>query len=119
MATDSSTLRRRVISSLLLLTLCGCAIAGQDPLTGYLITSTTTPFTSDLNHTQVVAGGEKGSILRIREPFSGYGIYTELDSNAIADIASLNGLHTVYFADLETFSVFNVWRNQTLVIYGK
>lgn len=99
--------------------LSGCALFGQDPVSGYLLTTTKTPYTLDLNQTPVVANASEGTILRIREPFSGYGVYTELSSNAIADIASAHGLQRVYFADLETFSLFNVWRTQTLIIYGQ
>jgi len=106
-----------LLGSLLLLT--GCSFFGQDPVFGYIVTSTTTPYTLDLNNTPVVTDSHEGSILRIREPFTGYGVYTELNSNAIADIAAVHGLQRVYFADLKTFSLFNIWRTQTLIVYGE
>jgi len=105
------------VTTLLLLT--GCTFFGQAPITGYLLTSTATPYTLDLNNTPVVTGAGEGTILRIREPFSGYGLYTELNSNAIADIAANHGMQKVYFADLENFSLFNIWRTQTLILYGE
>jgi len=113
---------RRRLSPLLIgmtLLLGGCALFGQDPVSGYLVTSIHTPYTVDINNTPVVTGSGNGSILRIREPFSGYGVYTELNTNAIADIANQHGMRKVYFADMETFSLFNIWRTQTLTIYGE
>jgi len=101
------------------LLLAGCTVFGQDPVSGYLVTYIQTPYTIDLNNTPVMPQCGEGSILRIREPFSGYGIYTELNTNAVADIAREHGLETVYFADLRTFSLFNIWRSQTLTLYGK
>ena len=77
------------------------------------------PYSIDLDNTPVSDASGKSTILRIREPFTDLGIYTELNSNAIGDIARKNGLEKVYFADLETFSIFSVWRTNTLVIYGE
>lgn len=99
--------------------LVGCTVLGQDPVSGYLVTAIKTPYTVDLDNTPVALSTGEGTILRIREPFSGYGIYTELNSNAIADIARQHHLNKVYFADLETFSLLNIWRTQTLIIYGE
>ena len=79
----------------------------------------TVPYTTDLNNTPVPDSSASSSIVRIREPFTQAGVYTELNSNAIADIGRENGLETVYFADMKTFSIFSVWRTQTLVIYGE
>jgi len=101
------------------LLLGGCAVAGQDPITGYLVTNTTVPYTLDLDNTPVTAASGKSTIVRIREPFTNVGVYTELNSNAIGDIARENGLQKVYFADLETFSIFSIWRSHTLIIYGE
>jgi len=94
-------------------------VLGQDPLPGLLVTYTTVPYTLDLDDTPVVDGSGRSSIVRIREPFTGIGIYTEINSNAIADIAQKHGLEKVYFADLKTFSLFSIWRTHTLILYGE
>ncbi len=98
--------------------LCGCSRLGRDPVSGYLYTNITVPYSVDLDNTPVSDLQGKSSVLRIREPLTDLGVYTELNSNAIGDIARKNGLKKVYFADLETFSLFSVWRTRTLVIYG-
>jgi hypothetical protein len=97
----------------------GCSRFGQDMVTGYLYTNTRAPYSIDLDNTPVSDVSGKSSVLRIKEPFTDLGIYTELNSNAIGDIARKNGMDKVYFADLETFSIFSVWRSQSLVIYGE
>ena len=109
----------RNLSFLATLLLTGCTILGQDPIAGYLVTHTTVPYTADLHDTPFTGDGRGNTIVRIRKPFSGYGIYTELNSNAIGDIGREHGLETVYFADLQTFSLFSVWRSQTLILYGE
>ena len=97
----------------------GCSRFGQDVVTGYLYTNTRVPYSVDLNNTRVSDLNGQSTVLRIKEPFTSLGLYTELSSNAIGDIASKNGMDKVYFADLETFSIFSIWRTQTLVIYGE
>jgi hypothetical protein len=41
------------------------------------------------------------------------------DSNAIGDIVRREGIDTVYFADMETFSILTVWNTYTLHVYGR
>ena len=101
------------------LLLSGCSVLGQDPISGYLVTNTTVPFTLDLDNTPVTSTKGESAIVRIREPFTNVGVYTELNTTAIGDIARENGLQKVYFADLKTFSIFSIWRTHTLVIYGE
>ena len=97
----------------------GCAVLDPNDISGLIVTNTVTPYTLDLNNTPVTDSKGESSIVRIREPFTGAGVYTELKTNAIGDIARENGLQRVYFADLETFSVLGIWRTDTLVIYGE
>ena len=110
---------RLLLISLLAILLSGCAVLGQDPITGYLVTNTVVPYTLDLDETPVVEGRGEGSIIRIREPFTNIGLYSEVSTNAIGEIARERGLQKVYFADLETFTIFSIWRSHTLVIYGE
>jgi len=57
--------------------------------------------------------------LMVKEPFSGYGIYAEVKSNAIGDIANRNGLAKVYFAVKETFNILGIWKTETVYVYGE
>lgn len=77
------------------------------------------PLTRDLNFAPSLESEASGKIIRVTEPFSGYSMYTELDSNAIGDIAERHGLDTVYFADHEVFNVLGIWQHDKVLIYGE
>lgn len=77
------------------------------------------PYTKDLDNTPVVETEQGGKIVRITEPFTGYGMYTEIKSNAIGDIAEKYGLTEVYFADMEVLSILGIWKYNKLYVYGK
>ena len=114
--------RFRLLSLFILATsllLSGCAVLSDDPLVGYIYTNKVIPYTEELNNTPVATASGKSSIVRIQEPFSDLGIYTELNTNAIGEIARENGFKNVHYADLESFSLFRIWRSQTLIIYGE
>lgn len=102
----------------------GCAfplVDGSDVLTGLIYTKIKIPFSKKLNRTpnELVIDAQ-GTVTRLQEPFSGYGVYAEFDSNAIGDIARKNGLKTVYFADHESFSVLlGIWRYDRIIVYGE
>jgi len=107
---------------LFLLLLSGCSafdqFVGGAP-TGSVFTYIRIPYTRDLNYTPVTNIHAKGLIIHVEEPVSGYGFYTEFNSNAIGDIAKRNGLTKVYFADLEIFDVLGIWHHERLYIYGE
>jgi hypothetical protein len=86
-----------------------------------IYTKAKVPFTKKLDRTpNELVINARGAVTRLQEPFSGYGVYTEFDSNAIGDIARKNGLKTVYYADLEKFSVlFGIWRYHRIIVYGE
>ncbi len=77
------------------------------------------PYKTELHNTPVTDSQSHGMIIHIEEPISGYGLYTELNSNAIGDIAKKHGLSKVYFADLEIFDVLGIWHHEKLHIYGE
>jgi len=104
-----------VVSFLLFLPLLG----GCSPLTGKVFTHIRVPYTTDLHNTPVTDIHSNGIIVRIEEPVSGYGLYTELNSNAMGDIAKKHGLSKIYFADLETFDILGIWKHEKLHIYGE
>ncbi|MFO7560649.1 MAG: TRL domain-containing protein [Desulfobacterales bacterium] len=89
-------------------------------LKGLIYTRVKTPLTKNLNHTPCkTPSGSNGNIVIIKEPFSGYGMYTEIYSNAIGDIAKKNGLKKVYFADQEIYSILGIWTSSTIYVYGE
>jgi len=77
------------------------------------------PYKTDLHNAPVTDNQSHGIIIHIEEPISGYGLYTEFNSNAIGDIAKKHGLNKVYFADIEIFNVLGVWKYEKLHIYGE
>ena len=67
---------RLIASLLLLLLLSGCSRFGRDMVSGYLYTNITVPYSVDLDNTPVSTLSGKNSVVRIREPFTDFGIYT-------------------------------------------
>ena len=107
---------------MLLPLICGCLAVGRvdsSVLRGKIFTHIRIPYTTDINNTPVTDIRSDGIIIRIKEPVSGYGFYTELNTIAIGDIAKKHGLKKVYFADIEVFSVLGIWTHEKLHIYGE
>jgi hypothetical protein len=84
-------------------------------MSGVIYTHTWLPLTTDMDHTRVVSTEGAGDIKHIAI----YMASVAWDSAAIGDIAKKQGLHELYFADLETFSVLRVWNQYTVHVYGK
>lgn len=99
-----------------LLGLMGC---GTGPLVGLIYTKVKMPLSRDLNASLLKENEGTGKVIKIKEPISGYGIYAELNSNAIGEIAKKHGIGTVYFADQERFSVLGIWTTTKVIIYGE
>jgi len=93
----------------------GC---GTGPLIGVVYTKVTMPLTKDLHETPVTARTATGNIIKIKEPVSGYGLYAEVNSNAIGEISKKHGISNVYFADQEVFSLLGIWTTKKIIIYG-
>ncbi|MEA3343802.1 MAG: hypothetical protein U9Q92_06580 [archaeon] len=119
------TLKKNIFLAgmLLLLPLIGGCLAvggvNNSILRGRIFKNVRIPYTTDLHNTSVTDIHGSGKIIHIEEPVSGYGFYTELNSNAIGDIAKKHGLTKVYFADIEIFSILGVWGHEKLHIYGE
>ncbi|MFZ5569447.1 MAG: hypothetical protein ACOZF0_03525 [Thermodesulfobacteriota bacterium] len=97
--------------------LMGCA---AKMLPGAVFTWVTVPLTTNLNQTPTVVSKDyNGRMIQVKEPFSGYGFYAEIDSNGIGDIARKHHLRTVYFADKEIFNILGVWKTETVTVYGE
>ena len=105
----------RWIGVLYLLCLMGC---GTGPLVGLAYTNVKMPLSKDLNRTPFKNKHATGRIIKVKEPFSGYGAYAEIHSNAIGEIAKKHGIGTVYFADQELFSILGIWTTTEVIIYG-
>lgn len=101
--------------------LSGCASGIDKPpgIRGYIFTYTREPYTSDLKDTPVTTSTGRGKVIRVKEPFSGYGVSAEFMSNAIGDIAKKQGMTQVYFADMEEFNILGIWRERRLHVYGE
>jgi hypothetical protein len=98
------------------LALAGC---GLKPY-GYIYTNIKLPLTEDLDNTPIPGTDpDTGRILEIKEPFTGAGIYARVNSNAIGDIAKENGMHTLYFADQQLFSILGIWKVERTILYGE
>ncbi len=106
-----------VALGLVLLITTGC---GSAPLVGIIYTHVRLPLTANLDKTPFPATAPvSGKVIQLKEPFSGYGIYARVNSNAIGDIARKHGVDTVYFADQEIFSLLGIWKTTQVHVYGR
>ncbi|MEW5733368.1 MAG: TRL domain-containing protein [Thermodesulfobacteriota bacterium] len=114
-----------VLCLLLLAAVSACALvpdASDYTLRGMIVKKVRRPLTVHLNNTPAPGPDAplgKGKIIKIKEPFSSVRVYVELNSTAIGDVARKNGMTTVYFADIETFSILGIWNTTTIYIYGE
>ena len=102
------TMRVAALALIAALLVSGCA-------SGLIYTHTWQPLTVDMDHTRVVSTSGAGDIKHVAI----YMASVAWDSAAIGDIAKKQGLHELYFADLETFSVLHIWNKYTVHVYGK
>lgn len=94
----------------------GCAVRPR----GIVYTNMRLPLTRNLQHTPTpVQTPNSGRTLEIKEPISGLGLYVQVDSNAIGDIAHKNGMQTLYFADRQFFSILGIWTTDKTILYGE
>lgn len=101
----------------------GCAMGyrgtmdGAAPIAsrGLLYTHTLQPLTIDMHQTGFVNTDKTGDIKHVGFHWAS----VAWDSAAIGDIAKKNGLHEIYFADLEVLNVLMVWHQYTVHVYGK
>ncbi len=85
-------------------------------LSGCIYTHIITPLDVNLNNTPVFdRRAKKRDTKRVRLPY----IDIRWDSNAIGDIMKEHGLTKVYYADLETLSVFGIWTQRFVIVYGE
>lgn len=111
--------RRHPLHLLVFLGLLGLMGCGTRPLVGLIYTKVKMPLSRDLNLSPLKENAGIGKVIKIKEPISGYGIYAELNSNAIGEIAKKHGISKVYFADRELFSILGIWTTEKVIIYGE
>ena len=122
MGTDAIRLTVAKVSFFLLAAiLMGClAGCGTGPLVGLVYTRVKLPLTRDLKAAPMPAQppGSKHTI-EIKEPFTGFGMYARVNSNALGDIARQNGMTHLYFADQEVFSILGIYKTHRVILHGE
>ena len=94
----------------------GCAVRPR----GIVYTNMRLPLTRNLHHSPTpLKAPNTGRTLEIKEPISGLGLYVQVDSNAIGEIAHKNGMQTLYFADRQFFSILGIWTTDKTILYGE
>lgn len=87
---------------------------------GLIYTNVTKPFVTNMDMTPV---GTKLAVLstkKIKEPFTRINVNAEWNSRAIGDAAKKAGLTTIYYADMNTFSLLGgIWKKQTIRVWGE
>ncbi len=105
-----------ILFLLLTLGLAGC---GTGPLVGMVYTNVKLPLTENLDATPFPDNPPcSGSVVEVKEPISGIGMYARVNVNAIGAIARQNGVETLYFADRQVFSILGIWTSNRVLLYG-
>jgi len=100
--------KRLFATAALALLLCGCT-------NGLIYTHTISPLDTNMDRTPAAAKTGAGNVKHLQ-----YYVSVTWDSNGIGTIARENGIDTIYFADIETRSLFfGLWRQFTVHIYGR
>ena len=89
-------------------------------LSGCVYTHTVQPLTLDMHRTPISNIEKEGSIQLISlPPLTGNYKLVAWGSAAIGEVAKKEGMKEIYYADLEIFSIFRVWNQYTVHVYGK
>lgn len=88
----------------------GCSV-------GIIYTHTWQPLTLDMHNTKVVSISGEGNIKHLVLFFPQ--LSAAWGDASIGSIAKKKGLHELYFADLEYFSILHIWNQYTVHVYGK
>lgn len=105
-----------LLTAILMVCLAGC---GTGPLVGLVYTRVKLPLTRDLKAAPMPAQ-PPGSMrtIEVKEPFTGFGMYARVNSNALGDIARQNGMTRLYFADQEVFSILGIYKTHRVILHG-
>lgn len=80
---------------------------------GIIYTHKIEPLTTDYHDTPATSVQGKGDVKEIS-----YYVRVLWNCNGIGDIAKRHGFEKVYYADLETLSVFGIWKQEWALVYG-
>ena len=87
---------------------------------GFIYSNVTVPVVTNMDKTPRGTKLAAISSKQIKEPYSGLGLSAEWNSRAIGDAARRAGLSKIYYADMQTISVFGgVWKKQKILVMGK
>jgi hypothetical protein len=95
-----------------LLACLGAVTAGCSPY-GLIYTHKFEPLTTDFHATPAAIDEASGDVKEIS-----YYVRVLWNCNGIGDIAKKHGFEKVYYADLETLSVFGIWKQEWALVYG-
>lgn len=116
-----NTIRKKMVLPILvvLVVVSLAACTNLRPI-GIIYTNIRLPLTTNLHNTPVpVNPPNDGRTIEIRAPMTGVGVYAQVDSNAIGDIARSHGMQECYFADRQIYSILGIWTANKTILYGK
>lgn len=97
-------------------TLCLCTSCA---INGLLYTDIVVPVSDDFTQTPIGTKVCYIDDVKLKEPFSGFGLSAEWMSSSIYEKAREAGLEKIYYADMRILSVFRgIYKKQTLIVYG-
>ena len=102
--------RRLALVAVAALGLCASACAR-----GLVFSYVVLPLDTNFDRTPVVERSASDDTKKLQYR----GVRVEWGDEGIGAIARKNGLHTVYYADLETLNVLGVWTQRWVRIYGE
>jgi hypothetical protein len=83
--------------------------------TGGIYTHTVSPLGRNMHATEMAKSSGQGDIKQIAIQ----GISVTWGDNALGEIARKNGISELLYADQELLSVFGIWRQETIHLYGR
>jgi hypothetical protein len=99
---------RVVLAALVLALGTGC-------MRGLIYTNTTVPLSTNFRDTPAIASrAAAGDVKELRYRF----VELAWDENAIGALARERELAEIYYADLQTFSLFGIWTQRRVRVYG-
>jgi hypothetical protein len=84
-----------------------------------LYTNAVVPYSAKFNATQA---GAKRCVLndyQVKDPVTGFSIYTEWTTSYILNEARKAGIQEIHYMDMKTLSILNgLYKRESLIIYG-
>lgn len=90
----------------------GCSLSPY----GYIYHHTTQPLDTNMTRTATMTSSAQADDIK---HFSYDVVDIYWGNNGIGEIARKNGLTEVYFVDIETFRIWNIWEQEFIHVYGR